>query len=231
MACHMCGIEDDFVRVCNSCLNIACNDCAKFCTVCSSFYCDQCNIDKILMLRCSNREERCDNIVCYKCYESSENNYVDTFFCDECKKDTDDDVHRYSFTANEYVIFNSMNPEKNKKRRRISKDDSFYYDCQEQGPNLVYGVIDLMFSFVSDRDKLLKISLVCKHYRNVLMNNTDIWMNGDGQSVVTQREKMLFIHNIPTTKIRFPIQCLGLSLKIINYLLRNNQFNKDLISH
>jgi len=218
----MCGLDDPNPG-CDSCLKTVCQDCCSRCKICDSVYCDDCIFDFKLILSCSNRPYCCniDDVVCYKCYSFSDSK-SDTLFCDDCRNEP---KH-----CNSYVLY-TMNPEKNKKRRRISKDDSFHYDCKEQGPNLVYGVIDLMFSFLSDRDKLLNISLVCKHYRNVLMNNTDIWMNGDGQSVVTQREKMLFIHNLPTTKIRFPIQCVGLSLKIINYLLRDNHVDKDIVSY
>ena len=214
MECHMCGSEDPNPS-CDSCLKIVCQDCCLRCKICDLLYCDDCIFDFKVLFGCSNHLD-CDNNVCYKCYSFSDN-HSDILLCDECIQNSGKEAIRcYSY------MFYRMNPEKNTKKRRISKDP-LYYDCKEQGPNLVDGVTDLVFSFLSDKDKLLNISLVCKHYRNVLMRNTNIWMHGDGQTIVTQPYNMLFIHNIPTTKIRFSIQCVGLSLKIINYLLRNEK--------
>jgi hypothetical protein len=224
----MCGVLGDGTEV--GCCDICSKDiCFSYCTVmcnkCHSRHCDTCVNEHKPTLECKS----CSETYCHECFSYSKD-YPDTFLCGDCiEKSYNPDDNWKGLVVNEYMIDKPVTRINRIKRMRISKEEPLYYHCGEhgeQGPHLPYGVIDSVFSYVSDKDRLFNISLVCKHYRNVLMSNTNIWMNGNGTTVATQKANMLFVYNIPTQKISFPIQCVGMSLKIINYVLRNRGHTK-----
>ena len=221
VSCERCASAEDYAHPYSRMYPI-CQTCAYDCTSCQAIYCVDCIIHKHTMT-CENcGDMACEEYLRNKKSDSETFKYKDSYFCDKCLDNWDRWYPNYiqleKRIPNEYMI----NPERNIKKMRLSRHERFYYECVEQGPtSLVYGVINLVFSFISDRDKLLNLSLVCKQYRNVLMSDSDIWMKGTVDTVI--QDNMLFIYNIPRQRISFPIQCVGMSLKILNYLYEKRE--------
>ena len=240
--CRVCDIEhDDYseFNTCDACnedsdvyasLGITvdiCYSCLNHCKTCDMYLCDLCYIP---YLTCENPECKntktkrlCsrDNPDPQKIITKHPKIAPDSYFCEECVVKPPESLYTQAKYARpmEYVIDSHDQEHQNKKPRFMYKDE-FDGEYKFQGPTcFVDGVINILFSFMSDRDKLLNVSLVCKYYREILKSDKRLWMNGDGQSLVQKTDNMLFVYNVPTRPITFPIRSVGISLKMLQYLL------------